>query len=132
LRTGDKKARKEERGERRRGDRREEERGERREEERGDRREEERGERRGFWIQTFPDKKGRIPWASITFRNPKPLIIAISSCWPAVEKGARKRKGRRGENRRAERREEGGEKRTGEQRGGRREERGEKAMRDAL
>ena len=119
-------------GKRREG-RGEEETGEkRREERRGERRQEGRGERRGFWIQTFPDKKGRIPWASITFRNPKPLIIAISSCWPAVEKGARKRKGRRGENRRAERREEGGEKRTGEQRGGRREERGEKAMRDAL
>ena len=60
-----------------------------------------------FRIQTFPHKKGRIPWASITFRNPKPLIIAINSCWPAVEKGARKRKGRRGEERK-------GEERTGE------------------
>ena len=61
-------------------------------------------------------------WASITFRNPKPLIIAISSCWPAVERGARKRKGRRGE----ERRERRGEERTEERWAERREESGER------
>ena len=48
MRTGDKKARKEERGERRRGDRREEERGEKRREETGEKKREERGEDFGF------------------------------------------------------------------------------------
>ena len=48
LRRGDEKARKEERGERRRGDRREEERGEKRREETGEKKREERGEDFGF------------------------------------------------------------------------------------